>query len=344
MTPWTQSELERLITEQIEESRILDYKRAASLGRQNKQKDELAKDISAFANSAGGTIVYGVAEFEDEAKRHLPERLDPIDRIQFSREWLDQMVDSIQPRIDGLKIHSVPLDSAPNHVAYVVEIPQSVTAHQATDKKYYRRYNFRSIPMDDYEIRDVMARQKHPNIELTFELRVELEVEKDLIPTSFASSSQKRKTRHVLVVRAKNSGTVLAQYVNAHIFVPVQMARTYERFSQHIRRHDDREYYSFYRANTSRDVLQGGSPLERTVYGPTRYDPILPGRSHKWEIELTRKLDTIDLNGLYIEWSVFADNARRQVGEIVVNDIKQVDLRERASGGEHFTEEDIEDL
>ena len=41
----------------------------------------------------------------------------------------------------------------------VVEIPKSLTAHQARDLRYYRRYNFESVAMVDYEIRDVMNRQ-----------------------------------------------------------------------------------------------------------------------------------------------------------------------------------------
>jgi Putative DNA-binding domain len=344
MPAWSQAELERLIIEQIEESRVLEYKRAASLGRQDKQKEEITKDVSAFANSAGGTIVYGLAEFADEERKHLPEKLDPLDRTQFSREWLDQIIGNIQPRIDGLAIHPVPLDSDFNHVAYVIEIPQSSTAHQATDKKYYRRYNFRSVPMDDYEIRDIMGRQKHPNIDLTFELHVDTEVEQQLLPMPFADSNRKRKNKFTLVIHARNTGTVLAQYVNAWIYVPPQMARRYEKHERQVRRHGDREFLAFYRENTTRDILEGGPPLGRTVYGPKRYDPILPGRTQVWEIELTRKLNTVDLDSLHIEWSVYADNAQLKAGEIALNDIKQVDLRERTKGDEDFTEEDMADL
>ena len=42
-----------------------------------------------------------------------------------------------------------------NIVIYVVDIPQSNIAHQAFDKRYYKRFNFISTPMEDYEIRDI---------------------------------------------------------------------------------------------------------------------------------------------------------------------------------------------
>src|SRR6266850_2133374 len=109
-------------------------------------------------------VIYGLAEFQDAASQHLPERVDPIDRTRFSREWLEQIVAQIRPRIPDLKIYPVQLNSSPNNVAYVLEIPQGATAHQAADFRYCRRYNFQSVPMPDHEVRDVMNRKAQPSI------------------------------------------------------------------------------------------------------------------------------------------------------------------------------------
>jgi hypothetical protein len=54
-------------------------------------------------------------------------------------------------------------------VAYVVEIPQSTTAHQATDHRYYKRFNFLSQAMEDYEIRDIMNRARRPDMSVEFD-------------------------------------------------------------------------------------------------------------------------------------------------------------------------------
>jgi hypothetical protein len=45
-------------------------------------------------------------------------------------------------------------------VAYVVQIAQasSRAPHQANDYRYYKRFNFESTPMEDYEVRDLMRR------------------------------------------------------------------------------------------------------------------------------------------------------------------------------------------
>ena len=62
---WTEAELQRHISDGIEEHSGLDYKASGSLGKQNDKTTEITKDVSAFANSAGGTIIYGIKEFVD---------------------------------------------------------------------------------------------------------------------------------------------------------------------------------------------------------------------------------------------------------------------------------------
>lgn len=165
---WNEDRLNEFILDGIEEGHTLEYKASKSLARNNKERDEITKDVSAMANASGGIIIYGIAEFNEKEREHLPERLDPIDRTAFSKEWLEHIIGNIQPRISTLLIHPVTLSSGPNDVAYVVEIPSSNTAHQATSLKYYRRYNFECLPMKDQEVRDVMNRLTTPDAEVEF--------------------------------------------------------------------------------------------------------------------------------------------------------------------------------
>ncbi len=56
-------------------------------------------------------------------------------------------------------------------VAYVITIPQatSLAPHQNTeDCKYYRRFEFQSVPMYDYEIRDILRRATTPELWIDF--------------------------------------------------------------------------------------------------------------------------------------------------------------------------------
>jgi hypothetical protein len=157
----TKTDLQRLIDDEIAESLTLDYKRAQALAKDSPSRDELCKDVSAFANSAGGQIVYGIPE-----KDHKPQPLDtgvPNDTID--REWIERVIDSrVHPRIEGLVITPIPYDA--NHTGYVISIPQALARapHQAPDKKYYKRQNFQSVPMEDYEIRDALRRASTPDL------------------------------------------------------------------------------------------------------------------------------------------------------------------------------------
>jgi hypothetical protein len=158
----TQADLQRLIDDEIQESLTLDYKASPSLAKDSRY--ELCKDISAFANSAGGQIIYGIEE-----KNQKPTTIDQGSDI--TREWIEQVIDSnVRPRIEGLVITPIPVGNGRH--AYVLTVPQASgrAPHQAPDHKYYKRQNFQSVPMEDYEIRDTLRRATTPelHVELAF--------------------------------------------------------------------------------------------------------------------------------------------------------------------------------
>jgi hypothetical protein len=155
------ADLQKLIADGVAESLTLDYKASPSLGKDSKQRDELCKDVTAFANSAGGQIVYGMEE-----NKTLPIKVDDGADPSITKEWIEQVIDSrVQPRIDGLIITPVQLAKG---FGFVLTIPQATfrAPHQAPDKKYYKRQNFQSSPMEDYEIRDTLRRATTPTLQV----------------------------------------------------------------------------------------------------------------------------------------------------------------------------------
>lgn len=316
---WTEEKLTGLVSGQVQESLSLDYKRAQSLGPTEGRRKEITKDVSAMANSAGGVIIYGIAEFESGDRKHYPERIDPVSLRDTSREWLEQVINTIQPRIVGIEITAVPVAGAPDSVVFVVDIPRSSTAHQATDHRYYKRFNFLSLPMEDYEVRDVMNRLTVPVIELDFK------IEKSMQPTQqpIHDKVQKYHDAFALKTIARNVGTVYAMYVNAFISIPASALPDYP--PHDIEVIDGQEYVSLYHENTSRDVVDfTGGPYSRPKYGPSRYDPILPGLSQSW----SEWLDEAFLNDIansILFWSVYADNSPMRKGEVVLGQIPIID-------------------
>ncbi len=152
-----EDDIRDLINIGAEESIILEFKSSGSLENNDKKKSEIAKDVSAFANSAGGVIIYGVNE-----KNHKAESLSPIDGNLYTKEWLEHVIQSrIQRKIEGLKIIPIRLNGKVQQSLYVVNIPESSLApHMTSDKKYYKRYNFESVQMEEYEIRNLYNRKE----------------------------------------------------------------------------------------------------------------------------------------------------------------------------------------
>jgi hypothetical protein len=167
---WDMTKIQQYITDGVQESLILEYKAANALGKTDGKRNDISQDVSAMANSSGGILIYGIKEFDEDDKRHLPEKIDPISLIEFSKEWLEQVINNIRPKINGIIIHSIAIDSMPSYVIYVVEVPKSTTAHQATTLRYYKRFNFQCVAMEDYEIRDVMNRASTPDAAIEFGL------------------------------------------------------------------------------------------------------------------------------------------------------------------------------
>ncbi|MGI8543302.1 MAG: AlbA family DNA-binding domain-containing protein [Aridibacter sp.] len=295
---WTESKLQNFITSEIEESLTLEYKSAEALGRSDYQKKEITKDVSAMANSAGGLLIYGIREYSENDKRHLPEKFVPVDRTEFPREWIEQIINSIRPRIDGIFIHSVQLASGENDVVYIVEIPQSNTAHQANNHRYYKRFNFQSVPMEDYEIRDVIFREQLPDVVVRF--LVEL-----------------KENEQNLIIQAKNLGSAYARYVACFVDVPV---KTLVNIDNKRSIKDGGKYYRHRLTNLNQEYA------DETFKANF---PLLRNMTMSWKIPLKEDFNKLKESKWNIKWKVYADNALPKESKISFDEIDIVDLRRK---------------
>lgn len=320
---WTKNRLEQMIQDGVEESLTLEYKAAGSLGKTDVKKKEITKDVSAMVNSAGGTIIYGIKEYDDDAKKHLPEKIDPVRRVDYPREWIEQVLSNIDPRIADLIIRPVPIDSDSRDVVYVLEIPKGDTAHQAQDLRYYRRYNFESVPMYDYEIRDVMGRSKYPVIE---------------VDMAFVRHARLKSYFLELELSYRNVGRIYAQYVNGFVQVPnvlfigpgvsessrlvtIEGVEHQKLFFENIHKDIvDVEPCFTGMSLSSGDSIPGVSSRFRYV---TRYDPLLPGLARTENLGPPINKEAIKKHAdCSIWWAVYADNSPKREGQIRVGEIE----------------------
>jgi hypothetical protein len=165
--PKTILDIDKLISDGVQESIHLNYKGSAAID--DCKFDEIARDVSSFANSDGGILIYGVQE-----EKHLPTCIDGgVDHVKYNRERLENIILSrISPRINDLLITQISLTETRS--IYAIAVGKSFRGpHQAPDKRYYKRFNFKREPLEDYEINDIRTRRQvvRPLIEVGIDIR-----------------------------------------------------------------------------------------------------------------------------------------------------------------------------
>lgn len=158
---YTIEDIQSLIDTQAEETIYLDFKSAGSLEKSDKKRIELSKDVASFANSDGGIIVYGIKEVN-----HVATEFTFIDGNEFTKEWIEQVINSyVQRRIPDVKIYPIRFDGDIKKSIYIVKIPYSYDApHLSKDHRYYKRFNFMSVPMEEYEVRQSYERRTNSKL------------------------------------------------------------------------------------------------------------------------------------------------------------------------------------
>jgi hypothetical protein len=159
---WSEDDVLSLIANKAQESLTLEFKACDALANKS-WKTELAKDVSAFANSAGGTIIYGVKEDEDT---HEADSIDNgYDPREISKERLEQIINSnIHRRIEGIRYNAIMLNQTrPGRVLYAIHVPESARAPHMANHRFYKRFAFESVPMEEYEVRERYRRETYPS-------------------------------------------------------------------------------------------------------------------------------------------------------------------------------------
>lgn len=295
------ADIEELIISQREESIHLEYKSCAAVEKTDGKKAETSKDVSSFANSDGGTIIYGVREYADPTKDHLPERIDDgFDPADISKEWLENVITSrIQPKISGLIIHPITLPTG--KVIYSVEIPKSTTAHQASDKRYYKRHNFKAEPMEDYEVRDTMNRSQLPVLEPQFTPRL-------------LTGSTGTLHEYELRINLLNNGSLVIKDFLLTFGIPAEMLRSYDGYLKP----PIRQKVTKGSIATEYLKLSYAKPDTQTVIFPQQEYILIPSAPQRncTYIVNDKILDEYVDRGFDLSWRLYADNMPFKEGAI----------------------------
>jgi Putative DNA-binding domain len=152
---WNESDLQFLIDNKLGETIVREYKQALDIDKPLDRK-ELCRYCSAFANSQGGIIIFGLQESDQAGKGSIPVALSPILDRSLKERAQQIILDGIQPKMD-FRFYSIP-DSKNQGEFIMIDIPKSCRGlHMVIsgqDNRYYIRRDFQSVPMTPFEIEE----------------------------------------------------------------------------------------------------------------------------------------------------------------------------------------------
>lgn len=150
-----QIDLEQMIAAGVQEGQSLDFKAEYPAQWNDKAKHSLAADAVAFANSQGGTLIFGMYQGTNaEAKGINPQSILNTDGERVKLHSF--LTDLVEPRLPGIQTHAVPVsvNGTSGHVM-LVHIPQSwVGPHRSKmSNHFFVRDGLKNKPLDIPEIR-----------------------------------------------------------------------------------------------------------------------------------------------------------------------------------------------
>jgi hypothetical protein len=143
--------LQRLIDNQMSESRDLEFKRELPGGGDEASREFLA-DVTAFANAQGGDIIYGLHE-NNGAAADLP-GVDVDDPDAAILRLEGKLQTGVEPRLVGVRTRWVPLANGSG--ALVLRVPGSLNApHRVSFKNGARFYGRNSRGKYELDVHDL---------------------------------------------------------------------------------------------------------------------------------------------------------------------------------------------
>ena len=299
---------------------------------ENKVLDELSKQLSAFSNSGGGTLVYGITDAPAGRSRQIDNGGISLDiKGRSTKEWLEDVIPNlVDLPLASFNVYVLTKSDANSAIAdnkglFIVEIPDSENApHQARDKKYYARIGGKSRPISHRMVLDIIGRARHPKFSLSAKYIEYIQYHGEIVEL-------------YLKFTCRNIGEIYAQYVNCFVLAPELMIANKNDESSRIELGgtttiDQKLYRELYFSNIHKDLidfkpgfpgLDGAKGTPHIYRHITRYNPVLPGLAFTGWVRLKiGKTEIPNYQNEVITWTIHADNMPPESGEIKLDGLE----------------------
>lgn len=263
---------------------------------------ELSRQVSAFANGAGGRLILGM---EDDGRLDAGIATDL--KRGGTRSWLEDVIPGcVEPALRSFNVYEVPGPGprgrpGAGRAVYVIDLPASEDApHQALDQRYYARIGGKSRPMGNAAIQEIVGRTRRPRVVLSSATPYGA-------PEHVPSDPRGPLTLLCFRTFLRNEGPRLAQHVGAELILPRQVV------TEAVRR----------RMLAQEHTYVTHRPAEYVFF---RYQPIPLFPSQEifftmfWLAVHRNNLGWLRGGDLALSWRVYADDTPPREGRIPLAD------------------------
>jgi len=150
----TEADLQALIANNVLEGKTIEYKKELP-GNTDSNKKEFLADVTSFANTSGGDLIFGI---EEDNSTHEPRSLigTEVENIDIEKTRLDNIIRTgVEPRLLNVTIKPIFLNNS--KYAVLIRIPKSwISPHRVIfsgHSKFYARNSSGKYDMDIDELR-----------------------------------------------------------------------------------------------------------------------------------------------------------------------------------------------
>lgn len=163
--------VKKIVLEQREESHSLEFKRKSVATEAALSKDDrklLGEALSGFANATGGTLIIGIGtqNINGIDRANTLQVISNIDAV--ANNYRAYANDCVSPPVDGLSVKSISDDNG--NGVLLIDIPRGQSRPHMSNapghQKYYRRVADSFVPMQHYEVEEMMRAKTVPKLTL----------------------------------------------------------------------------------------------------------------------------------------------------------------------------------
>jgi Putative DNA-binding domain len=170
--------IEQLRAERRQENVSLEFKTKANSGTGEPNRDDrrnLGIALSAFSNSMGGLIVWGVRAEKNADNVDCAIELQPIGEIErFKADVTRLLSQALMPRHEGIFVEAIPAGNpqgAGYLAIYVERSERRPHRCEFVERQYFKRTGDSSVAMEHYDIEDSFKRLVVPWLEVEWLIR-----------------------------------------------------------------------------------------------------------------------------------------------------------------------------